>query len=431
MKKFSKYNFFVDNTTNVLLHNIANEQTLVLDTSIAKLIQKYIENIDELRTIHPTLFNTLLEREMILDKATDEVANIITKWEKAENSKSNYSITIIPTMACNLNCWYCYEEHKAGEVLKEPTLDKIKRYILSIITNQDLQNFNIDFFGGEPLICYTNVVKPLMEFIKENCTKYGIIYSAHFTTNAVLITPQMVEELLNYTHNIAFQITLDGNKYMHNRVRSTKNGMPTYDVIVNNVFLLLKKRIFVTIRVNFTKDNIDSVVDIIDTFKRLDKEEKAFIIFDFQQVWQDKQNVEVVERVEKIALNFKEQGLNVMWNTLYSKYRCYAEYSNKVVINHNGDVFKCTARNFSSSQREGILTDNGEILWNSKFFKRMDLKNGFNVCKQCEIFPICFGGCSQLKLEASSENTCLKGWTKKEKENFVEKRLKQKLIVRK
>ena len=124
MKKFSKYNFFIDNTVNVLLHNIANEQTLVLDTSIAKLIQKYIENIDELEAIHPTLFNTLLEREIIIDKDTDEVANIITKWEKAESSNSNYSITIIPTMACNLNCWYCYEEHKAGEVLQEPTLDK-------------------------------------------------------------------------------------------------------------------------------------------------------------------------------------------------------------------------------------------------------------------------------------------------------------------
>ena len=45
-------------------------------------------------------------------------------------------------------------------------------------------------------------------------------------------------------------------------------------------------------------------------------------------------------------------------------------------------------------------------------------------CWDCEIFPICHGGCSQHKLEARvAENECCKGFDAQKKLDFVVKRI--------
>ncbi len=43
------------------------------------------------------------------------------------------------------------------------------------------------------------------------------------------------------------------------------------------------------------------------------------------------------------------------------------------MINYNGDVFKCNARDFTSKTRNGVLAD-GAIEWNDTFEQRMNIK---------------------------------------------------------
>ena len=51
----------------------------------------------------------------------------------------------------------------------------------------------------------------------------------------------MIDLLENLNRPISFQITLDGNKEMHDAVRHTKTGKSTFHIIINNIKLLLQK----------------------------------------------------------------------------------------------------------------------------------------------------------------------------------------------
>ncbi len=47
-----------------------------------------------------------------MEDGTDETADYIASREKAEDETREFTITVNPTLACNMKCWYCYETHK-------------------------------------------------------------------------------------------------------------------------------------------------------------------------------------------------------------------------------------------------------------------------------------------------------------------------------
>lgn len=79
---------------------------------------------------------------------------------------------------------------------------------------------------------------------------------------------------------------------------------------------------------------------------------------------------------------------------------CYGDYARNYVINYNGDVFKCTARDFNEENRIGILTENGEIAFNERALQRVRNSNTFE-CFSCRRLPIC-PICSQVRSEATN-----------------------------
>jgi len=75
------------------------------------------------------------------------------------------------------------------------------------------------------------------------------------------------------------------------------------------------------------------------------------------------------------------------------------------VINYNGDVFKCTARDFADRiNRVGYLSNDGIIYWDSNLhklrFNKSSIENEF--CSECKFVPLCFGSCSQKRIELDS-----------------------------
>ncbi|MFR1987084.1 MAG: SPASM domain-containing protein [Prevotellamassilia sp.] len=85
----------------------------------------------------------------------------------------------------------------------------------------------------------------------------------------------------------------------------------------------------------------------------------------------------------------------------------YGDKNNTAVINYNGDVFKCTARNFTKTHREGILSPEGEVIWNEQNELRRSLNYGTTTCKRCKIYPICHGGVFTNKVGKSPYNGLL------------------------
>ena len=98
---------------------------------------------------------------------------------------------------------------------------------------------------------------------------------------------------------------------------------------------------------------------------------------------------------------------------------CYADKKNHATINYNGDLFKCTARDFETKNREGFLDENGNLVWNEKYDVRLNSKFKNKPCLDCRILPICNGGCSQQALEHIGIDYCVNDFDEIKKTNIV------------
>ncbi len=416
--KVSKYNYFLSGRNSVVLYNSASDALLVLVPELAELLESNSARIEQIVNIHPDFFYALKEKGFIVPKETDEVENFIHLLRKEEQSPRKFNMIINPTMDCNLRCWYCYENHTKGTVMSSQVIESIKKLICKKLENVELEELNISFFGGEPLMQFRRVIQPIVEYAMGECDTRNVRLGVSFTTNAVLLNEYMITWLkpINEKQPIGWQITLDGYREFHDKSRLTVDSRPTYDIIVKNIKALVMNGMKVTVRFNYTAQNLPSFVDVLQDFEDLVPQHRSRIFFDFQQVWQE--NPVDKNLVKDVKMAFLEEKFDVSLEQVASRYRCYADKESDIVINYTGDLFKCTAREFNKGLREGVLLENGELSWNNLYERRMAVKYANVGCKACRIYPLCFGGCSQRQLEKET-NTCLRKLSEEEKERII------------
>lgn len=424
-KKFSCYNRFFFTKNTILLYNAASDGVLVLLPELEEVLRSYIDDIDALEHIHSELFQALLSKRMIVDENENECLSVIEKWKKEDNDSTRFKITINPTMSCNLHCWYCYEGHKSQTKMSEELSESVKKLITNKINDPNLKVLTLDFFGGEPLLFFYEHVLPLLNYAKAKCSENNIALCVSFTTNGVLLTRDVIKELqqFNKDNTMRIQITLDGNRDAHNIIRKTTENIPTYDLIVNNIKEAIAANIGILVRLNYTTKNANTFVDVIKEFNDIDPVKRNLLSFNFHKVWQDKQTDLTEKTIDESRSWFAKEGFLVGYPNEYKKTRCYADKENCIVINYNGELFKCTARDFKSKKAEGVLNGDGVLAWNDSYHKRMDIKYGNLICHDCIIFPICHGGCSQDKLESQDPCACIRQYDDKKKEEILAGRL--------
>ena len=59
--------------------------------------------------------------------------------------------------------------------------------------------------------------------------------------------------------------------------------------------------------------------------------------------------------------------------------------------------------------------------------KRTDIKFGNNYCHSCIVYPLCFGCCSQNKLESNNTGSCYYGYTKRDIADYLQEYIEAKL----
>jgi uncharacterized protein len=220
-------------------------------------------------------------------------------------------------------------------------------------------------------------------------------------------------------------------------VRYSKDKGGSYDTIITNIKKLLSNGCDVILRINYTKDNIEGVTAIGDDLKDITEEQKRHLSIDFQRVWQDYESEtvdDILRRVEKVEDTFKKLGLKISDKTPdYVRDSCYGNKRNHALVNFNGDVYNCTARDFTPQNRSGILTEEGGIIWeNDSMERRMGIRLRRSACIRCNIAPLCGGGCSQKCLENEDDGDfCLYGNSDERKKYIVLQRFEGHIVRKK
>lgn len=409
--KQSKYNCILQDNTGMVIYNAATDQLVALTPQLANIFNESKAAPEKIKAQHAELYDHLLQKGIFVCDDADETEAYIRKREEYERSSGEYTITINPTLACNMSCWYCYESHKNMPAMSADVKQSVLLLIDKLLADNKLKKLNLSFFGGEPLLYFDKVVVDIVNHAKMQCKAFDAKLSIHFTTNAYLLTDSVLKQLEGL--DVSFQITIDGGKQVHDSVRKTKGGEPTYARIVEHIHQTLSHGFPVGVRFNYTAKSIPSFIDVVKDFSHLQQEQKQLVNFTFQRVWQDNEGdaSQVEQQVEHIERAFEQAGLFVNNAKSYIVPYCYADGVNTAVVNYNGDLFKCTARDFSPKSKEGTLAADGTLRWNERLRKRMSIRHGSDTCLQCRIYPICHGGCSQMKLEAPDGiSSCPKGY---------------------
>lgn len=396
---WSRYNEIIKQEENtIFLFNCRTKQWLEIDSGLYRRIESDLTNPERLYEKHPELHGVMVDKKFYVSSTEKEISECISELKNKLADAKLLKLTVNPTLDCNLRCWYCYENHLQGSVMSEKTINAITKYIHSILKKKHYEIFQLSFFGGEPLLKFKSVIKPLLYKAQEICRELNIEFAVSFTTNGVCLTKPIREEIKEITTNVSFQIPLDGGREHHDSIKRFSGGKGSYDIVLNNAKGAVEDGFRVTIRCNSTKANIKSFHTLIKDFKNYHSCNN--LRFSFHKVWQEAEDIEFKRGIIALKDAVTDITINSNLNTYFgnSVEPCYGDYFHNYVINYNGDVFKCTARDFNPENRIGFLTENGEIVFTEKALSRID-HNYTTDCFSCRRLPIC-PICSQVRSEA-------------------------------
>lgn len=221
------------------------------------------------------------EKEGVTPEDVAEVLNDIETLKKegklfSEDTYQNLAIdfknrpTVIKAMClhiahdCNLACKYCFAGE--GEYCGDRSLMSFevgKQAFDFLIANSGTRkNLEVDFFGGEPLMNF-EVVKQLVAYAREQEKIHNKNFRFTLTTNGVLLDEEVMDFANKEMYNVV--LSLDGRKETNDRMRVSRNGKGSYDLIVPKFKEMVKRRgdKEYYIRGTYTHYNTDFTKDIL------------------------------------------------------------------------------------------------------------------------------------------------------------------------
>ena len=393
--KLSRYIIFhEEENRKYIFHQISNALLDVDDELYTALQSGMIEKLPE------DVVRSLKRNGFIVEDTTDETcsvryANLVSRY-----NNSMLRVTILPTLNCNFKCWYCYEQHKPS-FMTDADIKAVVKFIKSEVENKHLKTVLLDWFGGEPLLRFSQVIYPMSKEVKSWCKEHGVNFRNIMTTNGSLIDEDMAGKM-NEIELWQTQITLDGDREHHNSVKSLASMKDSYGIIVRNIHTLCKTADHpnIELRINYTNENIDSAFSIFDDF---DESIRKYITVSPHIVWQEARHMKALSEKaaglcdEAVKKGYNIHGLSQRCTT------CYTENMEQFVINFDLNVYKCTARDFNNKYCIGRIDETGTFLPNDLYYRYYTTPSPFfrKECQECNLMPSCLYSisCVQKKIE--------------------------------
>ena len=360
------------------------------------MLDEYVKGIGDITS---EIVDFLTCSGFLVDDEDAEVEKVKTLRIQRKYSEKMYKLVINMTLDCNLKCWYCYENHSTKAYIDDRMITRILKHLDLKSMVSSFEVLELTLFGGEPLMNY-RATKLLLEGVRKLAKSRGFKIKLFVVTNGTLVSKKYIE--LFSLFNVRFQVTIDGDKKMHDSIRAYKKtfmGKSSYQSIIDGLKLLngANSDFYFTLRVNYD----DLVLEKINTLLAdLDFMDRRRTFFCLQQVWQTDEGKIGLESLWNAINKINQAGFMLSSMVFTHTYcSCEADNYNQAIINYDGKIFKCTARDFREEYHYGYLAESGLIVWDTQRLEtRLALKFPAK-CQACKLLPCCPGICSQKLLE--------------------------------
>lgn len=326
------------------------------------------------------------------------------------------------TQRCNLKCKYCFVVQQPMEMTYEVAKDAADFYAANAIKANDIPSIN--FFGGEPLLRWDDIMVPLTKYIRSTYPKYIL----GVTTNGTLLTADKIAFMKE--HNISILFSIDGDKKTQDLNRPFHSGKGSFDSIVDKIDMVLEYNPNATFRATVDHDNVYDMADNY-AFAISKGYNNVFMIPNIFAEWSldEKKELEVqLTKIADIYMDTIRKGKPVS----FSGFRDSFKKINKINQAEHRQSFRDTAINIPAYGKCGLgatkyasvgasgtlyscqeLTESptlgdkfsiGNIYTGvdeskrrmiiEKFDPRMVSRSDGVPCSDCLLYRVCDGGCT-------------------------------------
>lgn len=271
---------------------------------------------------------------------------------------------------------------------------------------------SINFFGGEPLLMWDDIIKPLALYIRNEYTKP---FSLGMTSNCTLLSEERIRFMKE--HNISLLFSIDGAKETQDYNRPSHCSKSSFDMLKDKIPLIAENFKTTTFRSTIIPDTVHHT---FGNFKF--GIESGFVnVFQIPNVfeyWNDNALQMLEQELHKIGAYYIDsylKGKPVNYSPLDQKmndiqfinraidkknpknfFKCGFGVKGSCAVDCKGNLIGCQEMTSYIDQRflVGNLDDGLDTKKASDFintFAQQEIK-GKN-CDECGLEPICNGGC--------------------------------------
>lgn len=327
-----------------------------------------------------------MNKKIMLEEYQDLIARLYPykyDTQKEHNKIQTFNITFQVTDACNLCCSYCYQINKGNHKM---SLEIAQKFIDILLANDKNTQQYIDtracdaiileFIGGEPLLEVELIDQIIEYFLKraiEENHPWQYNWRISISSNGTLyFKPEVQKFLKKWKNNLSFNISIDGNKELHDSCRVFPDGSGSYDLAIKAAHHYMEKlNGYMGSKITLAPENIQY------TFKALkglinEGYKEIFVNCVFEKGWEKKHAIILYEQLKQLSNyilnnNLEDKLYISMYENQFFKPKNINDTQNwcggnaqMISIDWKGDIYPCIRYMESSlgNQIEPIIIGN-------------------------------------------------------------------------
>lgn len=327
------------------------------------------------------------------------------------------SVFLHVTNACNSRCVYCFE-HSRPDMMTYSVAKDITDWV---IQNAEDSGYvpSINFFGGEPLLCWDSIIVPLTKLIRK---EYGKPFLLALTSNCTLMT----EDRLNFMkeNDISLLFSIDGDRRTQEYNRPLANGESSFDAVSGVIDLIPKYFPNTTFRSTLIPATCDHLFHNV-MFAEKHGYNNFYVIPNVMEPWSEESKSTVAAEMRKYTDYLADRFIDGMPHIHFSEYdramtnigkintsiaqgirrpedscgacaKCGLGAQRFAAIDYKGDIFGC----------QEMATEEKNLFWIGNIYTGVDIDRRAALasayhqdkvlgdqCANCRLDRICNGGC--------------------------------------
>ncbi|RLE16382.1 MAG: hypothetical protein DRJ14_08645 [Acidobacteria bacterium] len=408
MEKLSRYNHFFQMADT--LRVVYNART----GAVVRLLPQHFDPVavddhsERWRKLPDSVLEMLRDTGMLISTGTDELKEVLERYEKKRTATNKLSLTIAPTLDCNFACPYCYESRQPGKMDRK-TGNQLLDFVRARLETGG--KLSVTWYGGEPLLVPDTVVT-----LTNEMEKLAIISSVttdfSLVTNGYLLSGPIAEKV-SAAGVREVQVTLDGPPEIHDTRRTLRGGGGTFAIILENLKKTVDLFETVRVRVNLDVQNRDAwkrVKEILGEAGLLSRVELSLgmveAISDTDAVYRDA-CMDVGGFSDTLADfmldSYQEGRCDAL--ELPSMPVCGAISENAFVVAPDGSLTKCWNDVGNPGKVIGHISDPNHLNGDLKRWRQFT-PTDWQECRDCDILPICMGSCPDRLMRLGPGPAC-------------------------